>query len=396
LQVGFVVTKNNSSTASNLGFKGLDNGDEKHVVQALVAAANAAGGLAGHRLLPVFFEVDPATTASYDQIGAEACAALTEDAHPVAVAGAALFNTLSACLAKRGVPGVAGSTQQAYSASELKAMPSIATFGLTARRQATALVDSARLQRYFIGSPRVGVVTTDTPRFHDAVDTTLRPALHSVGAKISTGDIVYGPELKQTSDLSSLATAMQSAVLRFRSDGVTQVLFLQDAAAPALLFMEQADSQNATFRYALTSSDAPQTLVAQGVAARQFAGAVAAGWDGYLDVPTGKAPVPAGRAWCTHALAQQGLAPGSNAEWIAFMHCDALALVLAAARQANGPITAGSLVTGLARVGALGSANIPAARITGEHRWAVAGYRLNHYDAACSCFAYTNKGIQPA
>jgi hypothetical protein len=393
--VGFVVTKNNSSTASNLGFKGLDNGDEKHVVQALVVAANATGGLAGHRISPIFFEVDPASTASYDQIGTQACAALTEDAHPVAVAGTGLFNTLSACLAKRGVTGVAGSTQQAYSASELKAMPSIATFGLTARRQATALVNSARLQRYFGSSPRVGVVTTDTPRFHDAVDTTLLPALRSAGAQISNSDVVYGPELKQTADLSSLATAMQSAVLRFRSDGVTHVLFLQDAAAPALLFMEQADSQNATFRYALTSSDAPQTLVAQGVAARQFAGAVAAGWDAYLDVPIGKAPVPAGRAWCSRALAQQGLAPGSNAEWIAFMHCDALALVLAAARNAGDTITAASLVTGLAQVGVIGSANIPAARITADHRWAVAGYRLNHYDASCGCFLYPSQQTEP-
>ena len=394
VQIGFAVAKNNAETASALGFTAINNGDEKRVVQALVAAANAGGGLAGQRIEPVFHELDPGTNQTSDEMGQQQCAAFTEDARVIAVSTTVIVPTLAQCLSRRGLVGVAGNPQQAYSASELRELPTIATFGLTQRSQASAIVAASVQQGYLQGGPRVGVVTLDATRFRDAVSSTMLPALRASGARIDSDDVFYAPEVKRLSDLSSLTTAMQSAVLRMRSRGGTHVAFLQDAAAPALLFMQQADSQDATFRYALSSPDAPQVLVAQGVPARQLRGAVAAGWDAYLDVPVAKAgPPPAGRAWCNRAFAKLDLARGSNAEWIAFMHCDAFALLLAAGHKASGGISAASLATGLGMVGDIGSANVPAARITSDRRWATAGYRLNRYDEACGCFSYASSTI---
>jgi hypothetical protein len=391
VKVGFQVVRNNASTASSFGFK-LDNGDERSAVQALIAAANAGGGLAGHRIVPVWFEVDPATAKSYAQLGQEACSTFTEDNRVLAVAGAALFDTENACLSGRGIPALNGSTQIAYSEAELRRMQTVATLGITQRRQATAVVGSAAAQSYFSGRPKVGVISVDTPAFRDGVTSTLLPRLQQAGSPVDSSNVVYGPNLTATADVGSVASTMQSAVLRFRTAGVTHVVFLTNAASYALLFMNQADSQGTSFRYALSANDAPQVLLDQGVSTRQLSGAVAAGWDPYLDVRSDKVgTVPSGRGWCSSALKSLKLTASSNAEWIADMHCDAVQLLLAAGRQVTGPLSSASLVAALGRVGALPSANTWSAAVTADHRWAVNGYRLVRFDASCGCFSYRDR-----
>jgi hypothetical protein len=57
--------------------------------------------------------------------------------------------------------------------------------------------------------------------------------------------------------------------------------------------------------------------------------------------------------------------------------------------------TRSGLVTRLAQVGDVASANVPAARIGGDHRWATAGYRLSRYSKECGYFSYLNKTVQP-
>lgn len=395
MQVGFLIAKNNAAVASSLGFK-LDNGNEKQVVETLVAAANTAGGLAGHRITPVWHEVDPGTTQTATETGQELCARFTDDARVVAAAGVSLYDTGNACLAGKGVPAFNGWSQTAYSEADYRRMPTVASFGITPRIEAAIVVASAARQKYLAGKPKVGIVSYDNPAFHDAVDTTLVPRLRAAGAQVDPSNVVYGPVVEQTSDLSAIATSMQSAVLRFRRSGVTHVVFLTNAAASALVFMQQAESQRATFRYALSSNDAPQVLLDQGVSARQLAGAVAAGWDPYLDVRVDKiGPPPTGRAWCARVLAKLKLAKGSNAEWVAHMHCDAVQLLLAAGARVAGELTPASLTAALGGIGPIGSANVWSARIASDHRWAVSGYRLNRYDGSCGCFSYLNRATLP-
>jgi hypothetical protein len=396
VQVGFQVAKNNAAVASSLGFK-LDNGNEKQVVEALLAAANAAGGLAGHKIVPVWHEVDPAaTTQTAAEMGQEMCARFTDDARVVAAAGTQLGDTGNACLSTKSIPAFNGSTQTAFSETDYRRMPTVASLGITPRTEAVAVVESAAHQRYLSGRPKVGVISYDNPQFHDAVDGVLLPRLRAAGAQVDPSNVVYGPVVDQVSDLSAVGTAMQSAVLRFRGSSVTHVVFLTNAAASALVFMQQAESQGATFRYALSSNDAPQVLIDQGVSARQLAGAVAAGWDPYLDVRIDKiGPPPSGRSWCARTLAKLKLAKGSNAEWIAYMHCDAVQLLLAAGAQVASELTPASLTAALGGIGPLGSANLWSARISTSHRWAVSGYRLNRYDATCGCFSYLSRSVVP-
>jgi ABC-type branched-subunit amino acid transport system substrate-binding protein len=395
VQVGFVVAKNNAAVASSLGYK-LDNGNEQQVVETLLAAANAAGGLAGHRIVPVWHEVDPATTQTTDEMGQQICARFSDDTRVVAAAGTAIPDTGSACLSGKGIPVFTGSTQSTTSEPDYARMPTVVSMGITARREAAAVVAGAARQEYLAGKPKVGVVSYDNPAFHDAVDSTLLPRLRAAGAQVDSSNVVYGPPVDQTSDLSAVATAMQSAVLRFRGSGVTHVVFATNAAASALVFMQQAESQGARFRYALSSNDAPQVLIDQGVSARQLTGAVAAGWDPYLDVRLDKmgAP-PSGRAWCTRALAKLRLAKGSNAEWIAHMHCDAVRLLLAAGARVTGELSSASLAAAIAGIGSLGSANTWSARISADHRWGVAGFRLNRYDGGCGCYSYLDRTTVP-
>ncbi|HUR02635.1 MAG TPA: hypothetical protein VM347_08855 [Nonomuraea sp.] len=395
VQVGFLVAKNNAAVASSLGFK-LDNGNERQVVETLLSAANATGGLAGHKVVPVWHELDPGTTQTVAEIGQETCARFTDDAHVVAAVGLQLGDTGDACLSGKGIPAFNGSTQTAYSEADYRRMRTVASLGITPRIEAAAVAESAVRQQYLSGKPKVGVISYDNPPFHDAVDNVLLPKLRAAGGQMDSSNVVYGPVVDQVSDLSAVATAMQSAVLRFQRNRVTHVVFLTNAAASALVFMQQAESQRATFRYALSSNDAPQVLIDQGVAARQLAGAVAAGWDPYLDVRVDKVGAPpSGRAWCARVLAKLKLAKGSNAEWIAYMHCDAVQLLLAAGARVSGDLTPASLTAALGNVGPLASANTWSARIASDHRWGVAGFRLSSYGKACGCFTYLGRMTLP-
>ena len=395
VQIGFVVTKNNASAGAALGLA-VDNGDERAVVQTLVDSANKAGGLAGHRIAPVYYELDPSTSKSFDTLGQEVCAAFTQDARVTAALGTTLFETANACLSSKGVPAINGSPQGSYSEAELAQMTSVVIFGShqPARRRASWLPSTGRAtsprSREWVSSPSMPPATAT--RSHNLVK-----QLRAEGAQADEANVVYAPEVNAVSDVGSVATAMQSAVLRMRSAGVTHVVFLTNAAIYALLFMEQASQQGSTFKYALSSNDAPAVLGAQGVPEKQLTGVMAAGWDPYLDVSPGKAAgTPSGRVACDRILAKLKLQPGSNGEWVAHMHCDAFHALTEASSRTTGALDRASLLRALASIGSIDSANVWKASLTATHRWAVSGVRASHYDQACGCFVYIDKRLDAA
>lgn len=393
VQIGFVVTKNNAGAGAALGFN-VNNGDERAVVQTLVDAANKAGGLLHHPITPIYYELDPSTSKSFDTLGQEVCAAFTQDAHVTAALGTALFDTANTCLSSRGVPAINGSTQSSYSEAELGRMSSVVVYGVPPTRQARGIVAAVERQGFFSRRPKVGVVTIDAPRYRDAVESTLLPQLRGAGAQAEDANVVYAPAVTAVSDVASVATSMQSAVLRMRSAGVTHVVFLTNAAVYALLFMEQANQQGSAFKYALSSNDAPAVLGSQGVPEKQLAGVVAAGWDPYLDVSPGKAGgTPSGRGACDRTLAKLKLQPGSNGEWVAHMHCDAFHALTEASGKAVGALSRASLMRALSNLGPIDSTDTWKASIFPTHRWAVAGVRASHYAQACSCFLYVDKRL---
>src|SRR5690349_22550034 len=82
---------------------------------------------------------------------------------------------------------------------------------------------------------------------------------------------------------------ISSAVLKFRSDGVTHVLIWDDNGVATLFFMQQADNQGYRPRYGINSGNNMQ-VVAQVVSKSQLTGATGIGWTPAFDIANADSP----------------------------------------------------------------------------------------------------------
>jgi hypothetical protein len=204
-------------------------------------------------------------------------------------------------------------------------------------------------------------------------------------AKIGQKPVVF----RYAPNGSQQQTDFQSAVLQFRSAGVTHVL---SDGVNISLFMIQASSQTYRPRYALTSYSAPQPFVQTLAPEDQLKGALGIGSAPTIDVNLADDPGPTpGSAWCLKALKDGGQTFNSDkrfAQAIAFALCDGFRMLVAAAK-AGGGLTGPQLVQGVGIAGpsfptsfafrsgfAPGVSTLPgSARDLG-------------YVAGCSCFRY--------
>jgi ABC-type branched-subunit amino acid transport system substrate-binding protein len=387
LRLGIVVTENNAALASSVGLEGVDNGDEQRNAAAIVAAVNAAGGVGGRPVQPVYFTVkmSDANTPS-DELYSRVCAYFTQDHDTrIVLASGVITDQLWACLKGRGGLGIGGNTAYVGDRTTL-GYPVLAPNALGLERQLSAQVDALGAGGFFAGAQKYALLSYDDPKFRGAVTRSLKPALKARG--ITLTDEYYLPPINGLQDEGSHSTAAGSAVLRFRGDGVTRVILAEGSAAGALFFMRQADGQGYRPRYGLTSAQFLNTLAAN-VPASQLTGSVALGWWPSGDLPSDSVVRTPGRARCVAALARAGIhyAVNSSQEQTAFNQCDMVFAAVDSARAAADTSPAGVLRG--ARVLGGRWASAAAVQSSFATRDAVSGYRVALFAQACSCFRYS-------
>lgn len=386
VKVGIVVVENNAAFGESLGVEGASNGDEPGNARALVKAINAAGGLAGRTIDPRYrlIRISEASKPS-QQLYAEICAHFTEDDPvPVVLVTGVFDDTLWSCLTRKGVLGISQLPQYIGGKSTL-GYDVIAPNAVSVPRQATLLADGLFNDGYYKGAAKVGIISTDDPIFRPVVEKQLVPALRQRGLTVS--EPAFLPKVQGASDLGAVSAASGNAVLRFRSEGVDRVVFLEGSAAGALTFMRQADNQGYRPKYGMTSAQYPTTLTVN-VPASQLEGAVVTSWVPSGDVTPQGAPVPPGRARCLAALKASGItySAGTSPEVAALQQCDGLFL-LADAAASVGAADLRSLRAGALRLGASWkpavtvSGNLAPGRKDGAGSWHIA-----RFDRSCTCF----------
>jgi hypothetical protein len=134
-------------------------------------------------------------------------------------------------------------------------------------------VDALHGVGFFGKTPKIGVVIADNPYEHAAVDRGLKPALARNG--LALADTFAVSNTNNTSEYSS-------AVLKFRTEGITHVLFAFQGSP--LQFMLAADNQGYYPRYGLHSRTSPAPVLQADASARQQHGAMGIGWQPMNDV----------------------------------------------------------------------------------------------------------------
>lgn len=362
--------------------------------EALINYINAHGGAAGRKIHPIYFKYTPAADASSSAAQDQsACAAFTQDHRVFAVTGSRLDSSgaddpTTSCLSKFDVLRLGGGGDEQIWRTFHHYQYDAAAVNET--RVFRAMIATIVRQRLLHRDSKVGIVHWDSPAMARATEAGLVAPLKALGVPYLSvalkGDASY-------------FSAMPNVVLKFRTEGVTNVLFGAPGGGAANQFMIQADNQHwkPKYGYGLSSLDS-LTVLESASSKTQLSGSLGIGYIPFLDNSRGQAPNSAQQR-CEKIFRDAGLAPSSNSDrWAQYTSCDTMALLVRGLNDAS-KSPDGLTSTGFEKaVSAVSSQFIPlstfATRLeAGEHDGG-AGYRTVHYSSACSCFEYFGPAVQ--
>jgi hypothetical protein len=401
----------NSGTANAaIGASGLDQGDDKKNAQIVIDDINAHGGVLGRKLVPVFHELDATSAETADAQYQQACDDLTQD-HKVLVAFAGEVETFLQCTHNRKVIAIADDLTT-YDQDVLRRYPYFYDISaLNLDRMASLEVAALRAQNYFTGwnfnlgqagpgKAKVGVLTIDMPGFKRATDQVLVPALRQAGFAPDAADVILVPGVQRQSDAGAVAAAVSSAVLKFRSDGVSHVIILENSAVLSLLFANEADSQRYYPRYGANTQTGQQALLDQGAYPKsQLPGTVGIGWLPGIDITpaenTDDGPYSNdARRRCIAIYKAAGVTyESANAAAVALGTCNSLWFFRDVMNRASAPnreaflASVNRMGTSYLSLGTFGS------RFDADHHDGVANVRYWAYVPSCGCMRYTSGNI---
>lgn len=238
-QAGFTALTGNTQAGQN---SGANQGADEREMNALVAYANATGGVGGRKIAkPVGIKVSTADATS-EQTMAAYCTRATEDVKADVFIDRSFFvsDNEVACFAKHRTTLVSflPNTSDALYA---KLAPYVASTQPSLERTATAFVKGLADANFFKGAT-VGVVLDDAPSVEAAYQRFLLPGMKALG--VTPRDVI---RVSQT-DSSAQSSQASSAVLKFRSEQVDHVVYFSGFLGQ-LAFTNTADSQGYYPRY---------------------------------------------------------------------------------------------------------------------------------------------------
>ncbi len=407
ITIGITYYQSAKEANAAFGGKGLDFGDPVAGSRVLVNDINAHGGIAGRKVVPLFYAVDPQSSEPYASLAQAMCTHFTEDHKVFAVIDGTPAADARACLQKHGVAVLSGKLV----ASNLTGNE-VAAYTTRLDRMLSALVPALVAQNWFspwdrtmakpgITKAKTGIVTVDDPDTNRAVDGVLIPGLRRAGYAPDSADVIRIAPPGGFSDDGAVVAAIDAAVLKLNSDGVDHVILTDGNGSLTLLFNSYAYSQGYFPRYGGGTGNGWQILLSAGdLQPKTLNGAMGIGWQPLFDVPyTDHGNAPAGNAtrqYCFSVFSKAGTPQGdAQTAGAQAEGCDVLYLLPTVFRGYTGPV---NLDVTIQRVNALAGTYALASGLgsrfsPGQHDGAGA-YAYLQFQSDCSCFAYAGK-VQP-
>ena len=388
LGVEYISTAELGAFADAAGVKAVGQTDMLQAYQAAAAAVNKAGGVAGGRRL-VIVPRQRSASESNSNAAQTTCAAFTEDNR---VLLANLFHSMSTsavpCLTSRGVVAVGGAAVEGGSQRDFEHFGGryVSPGTVDTVTAAKAYVEALIRQGFLTRSSKIGLLWFDFADFAEAKDKGLVPALKQGGLAL-TNDFraTYNGS---ASDLGSIATQMQNAALKFRSQGIDRVLTLDYQGTLQYFFMTNAENQGYRPKYGLATWSDAEFLRANGSAA-QLAGSTGIGWMPAYDLEVRQLPVDDPKRRCLAAMKAAGV-PALAAQTdtlIQLRACEEVFFVQKLLSTAT-DLTPRGLTAAAAALGSQPSYVGFADRFSPSKLWGGSAYRDLAFDSSCSCFSY--------
>ena len=389
LKIGVLYPDNGAANAA-LGVATAASNDPKSVMAALVASLNAAGGLAGRKLLPTYYAVD-GNASDYSTQANAACSYFTQD-HPVAVVLDVAYGNkfgMASCLAGKGVVDIGIRTSDSVDDNRVGLFAAPGWLSSTLRYP--AVLNGLHTTGYLTAKSKIGVLLEDCPDLQRAFDQAVKPTIARLGL-----DLVDTEHIACTTGFTSAgpaSAAVQSAVLRFRSSGADRLLMVSDFEQVTLLLLANyAESQGWRPGFML-SSQAQTEVMRANIASGQWPQLHGIGWSPGLDIDDPHQPLAAADKHCLDLIKQGGVTvSGWQNTYIATTECTEILFLGAALQRSAGDASGRAL---MAAVGRLGSSFTAPGLVSGRTSFSPtrhggpAAAAPFAFVASCSCLRYT-------
>lgn len=398
IQIGVLVT-------DTTGFQAVAGGTSftlltRDAIRAYIRAINTAGGVAGRKLEVVDYTFNY-TSANYDNEFQAACAEFTEDNHVGAVIYDAMaYNqTLNTCLTKAGVPLIymhQVGTQVGDSTDFGKHAGMITAGSVNIDRRLRAILDGAITQGFLRSGSKLGVIVETCPYHLRAYDRTLTPIATRSKITVFRTDVDCGAG---SADHGTGIGAVQSAVLRYKGEGVDSIMFVTNYEnGTVFYFAAAAEGQDYRPQYLLWHNQGCPDCMAffqdQGFGA-QLEKMRGFGSSPLWDVTYPPAPPPAQaavRRSCLSTAERQGVgAADANTQAVVLDACDSVNLLRRALTLSDGQGGTRAVVSAVER---LGTDFVSTMVLEGSTRFGpglhdgTAMAAVSVYQAKCECITY--------
>lgn len=387
IKVGFMVTKNLQAAFAAVGASGQPP-DEIDLYRAMVAWANANGGIGGRKVVPVFVEVD--ATTNWQTQAQAACATFTED-NRVAVAVSSVVggsDALVSCLAPKGVPLI----EQNHWLWDQPYWDRYGAFlyqpsRMRPERSIAAGVKTLAAGGYFSAGHKLGLVRFDGPVFERLAANVMRPAIAANGGNLVAEVTISTPG--GATDLGGVGAQLSNAILRFRAAGVTHVMFLENAGILPFFWNQAANSQGYYPRLGLLSYDMPETQAGQDDP-KVLKDALAAGWAPALDTTPDQFPANPAVDRCAAVMKERGVPTQYGFGFYHSAACDAVFFLKQTLDRAPA-LTADGLRQSVESLGTTYESPYTYSATLfepGRHDGAAMIGLLRYQESPCKCFTY--------
>ena len=396
-KIYFGIPYSESGPANQAAFGASLDADARKPYNAMIEIVNKQGGLFGRQVEPIYYKLDAASSQPIDQQEQAACAHWTEDNEVFAIFSSS--DVLRECAKRAGI--ISTTTSDGTSLPEdFQEYPTyFESSSLNLVRVGPVTVGGLHRQNYFGTDPKIGFVLWDEPTYRASLEQGYVPALQQKGLKMAT-EPAYITSPQTAGDLAGSSADINSAVLRFQTQGITHVFLLDGPAGVcggaclSALFFRRADSQEYFPRYGLNANNQARIGLSAGLyPARQLRRSVAVDWGDFDKSYDEGWKVNQARERCYELMREAGV-PMDNANRMHWARaaCEQMWLFQHVQQiLGKAPLSINNFMVGINKVGSsFASTSAFAVHLSESQHDGVAAARNMKFVDSCTCYKWTS------
>lgn len=395
-KIYIAMAYSNAGAANQAAFGTALDADARKPYNAMAEWVNDRGGIMGRQVKMLYYEFK--AEQDINQQAQAACSHWTEDNEVFFFFGADANGILRKCAHENGgvMPLPGGSSLP----GDFETYPNYFEIsGMNFYRVGNVTVKGLDNEGYYKDA-KLGVVLWDDPDYRAALKNGYLPELKKIGVSLGTEPAYISPP-QQAQDLAATSADINSAVLRFQTQGITHVMILGGpsgvcaGACSETLFLRRAEQQGYRPRYGFNANNLPVAGKDAGLYPQeQLRGLLSVEWSDDSDFYDKGWKKNEAREKCYAYMRKKGVPmENANQQGLARFACEQFWFVLASLPHLGGEVLNAPAFTAAANQleWTFQSPQAYAIHISATQHDGAAAARNLKYDESCECFKWVSK-----